>query len=481
MISIPAKENWRKVVSRGKYPMLLLSELKEGLKNTHLAIGTKTRLKSYCRFTGASYLYELEAKKLIKELKIILEKKPKLTLTWLEGHYALIKSFKQWAGDLRKIESRPRDFNLEKLKRLFYTYEKYAQTFWRWAYYNFLLDEVIYEKVIRLLDKQGVKPADQPGLVKILTCSRELTLHQREQEELSKLASRIKHMGQAAAEDKIKKHAVKWGWKNNWIYHYERLTSNDFKKEIKTLFRGDPEKELKTLHRNKQDGLKEKTKWLKNFDNRQLKLMSEILSAYAYWHSLKMEEITRIIYLAQPLLRALAGKINLSYDEFLELTPEEIKLNKINKETIKSRLKDNGILLFNNQVKILTGRTLKAIRNNFLSKAQASDLVKGYGACAGKAKGQVIIVTTDTVLTKIKFPLGGILVTAMTTVNMTNLIKRAAAVVTDEGGILSHAAIISRELEKPCVIGTKIATQVLHSGDYVEVDAERGFVKILKK
>jgi pyruvate,water dikinase len=59
--------------------------------------------------------------------------------------------------------------------------------------------------------------------------------------------------------------------------------------------------------------------------------------------------------------------------------------------------------------------------------------------------------------------------------------KKAAAIITDEGGINSHAAIISRELKKPCIIGTKIATQVLKDGDFVEIDANRGVVKILKR
>ena len=57
--------------------------------------------------------------------------------------------------------------------------------------------------------------------------------------------------------------------------------------------------------------------------------------------------------------------------------------------------------------------------------------------------------------------------------------KKAAAIVTEQGGITSHAAIISRELRVPCVIGTKIATKVLKDGDKVEVDATKGIVKKL--
>jgi pyruvate,water dikinase len=57
--------------------------------------------------------------------------------------------------------------------------------------------------------------------------------------------------------------------------------------------------------------------------------------------------------------------------------------------------------------------------------------------------------------------------------------KKAGAIITDEGGILSHAAVISRELNIPSVIGTKIATEILKDGDMVEVDANRGLIKKL--
>jgi len=63
---------------------------------------------------------------------------------------------------------------------------------------------------------------------------------------------------------------------------------------------------------------------------------------------------------------------------------------------------------------------------------------------------------------------------------MNPLISIVKAIVTNEGGILCHAAIIAREFKKPCIVGTKIATQVLHDGDLVEVDANKGIVKIIK-
>ena len=93
-----------------------------------------------------------------------------------------------------------------------------------------------------------------------------------------------------------------------------------------------------------------------------------------------------------------------------------------------------------------------------------------------KGKARIIIDPK-----KGQFKKGEILVTGMTRVEFLPLVKKSAAFITDAGGMLSHAAITARELKKPCFIGTKIATKALHDGDLVEVDADKGVVKILKK
>lgn len=78
------------------------------------------------------------------------------------------------------------------------------------------------------------------------------------------------------------------------------------------------------------------------------------------------------------------------------------------------------------------------------------------------------------------FQEGEILVSPMTIPDFLPAMKKAAAFVTDEGGILCHAAIVARELNKPCVVGTKFATQVLKDGDLITVDATNGIITLLK-
>ena len=104
--------------------------------------------------------------------------------------------------------------------------------------------------------------------------------------------------------------------------------------------------------------------------------------------------------------------------------------------------------------------------------------IKGQVACHGKAKGRVRLVINPRL--QKTFDEGDILVTGMTSPDFVPFMKKAAAIVTDIGGITCHAAIIARELGKPCVIGTKIATKVLKDGDLVEVDADKGIVRKLR-
>lgn len=101
----------------------------------------------------------------------------------------------------------------------------------------------------------------------------------------------------------------------------------------------------------------------------------------------------------------------------------------------------------------------------------------GTIASLGKVQGMVKIIKGVKDIKKISK--GEILVAPTTRADLMAAIQKCAAIVTDSGGITSHAAIISRELKIPCIIGTDVATQVLKDGDLVEVDASNGLVKIL--
>jgi pyruvate,water dikinase len=101
-------------------------------------------------------------------------------------------------------------------------------------------------------------------------------------------------------------------------------------------------------------------------------------------------------------------------------------------------------------------------------------LLSGLGASPGVGSGIVRIVHSLDDLAKVKH--GDVMVTTMTNPDMVVSMQRAAGIVTDEGGVTSHAAIVSREIGIPCVVGTRTATHVLKDGQLITVDGFTGRV-----
>ncbi|MCA1814061.1 MAG: phosphoenolpyruvate synthase [Halobacteriales archaeon] len=141
---------------------------------------------------------------------------------------------------------------------------------------------------------------------------------------------------------------------------------------------------------------------------------------------------------------------------------------------------------------VLQTRPITTIRGNGLSAPVATQgtqgkqapsgepklLLKGLGAAPGIASGKVAMLKDATELAKVHE--GDVLVTQMTMPDMVPAMKRASAIVTDEGGMTCHAAIVARELGIPCIVGTKRgehrATSTLKEGTLITVDGEKGTV-----
>ena len=116
----------------------------------------------------------------------------------------------------------------------------------------------------------------------------------------------------------------------------------------------------------------------------------------------------------------------------------------------------------------------KAAEPTAPAREKAGPILRGLGAGPGRATGAARVLRSTDEADKIKA--GEILVTTMTAPDWVPIMRRAAAIVTDAGGMTSHAAIVSRELGIPCIVGTKDATKVLKDGMVVTVDARAGTV-----
>ncbi|MBL8768642.1 MAG: hypothetical protein JNL94_14795, partial [Planctomycetes bacterium] len=106
--------------------------------------------------------------------------------------------------------------------------------------------------------------------------------------------------------------------------------------------------------------------------------------------------------------------------------------------------------------------------------SSADALVQGLGAAPGIASGKVRVLNSPAEGSKLEA--GDVLVAPMTAPDWVPTLRRAAAVVTDGGGMTCHAAIVSRELRIPCIVGARTATRVLRDGELVTVDGAKGRV-----
>ncbi len=146
---------------------------------------------------------------------------------------------------------------------------------------------------------------------------------------------------------------------------------------------------------------------------------------------------------------------------------------------LKDRYEASVLYFEKDKVTLAFGKTVDAIENVVAKQSVDSKKeFKGISAYPGKIVGKVRIVL-DPLKADI-FNDNDILVTGMTRPEFMSLIKKASAIVTDVGGILCHAAITAREMKIPCIVGTAVATKILKDGCIVEVDANKGIVKIVK-
>lgn len=192
-----------------------------------------------------------------------------------------------------------------------------------------------------------------------------------------------------------------------------------------------------------------------------------------------------------PFLRAVAEKIGVTYREFMclsileidralqgELKTEDLKKKAAQRININDWAViggEGGKMIFIEEsvdIKLLVDKMVPRIE-------EGTQELSGQIGNRGKYTGPVCIVMNTYDFHKLQT--NDVLVTTMTTPDFIVLMQKSGAIITDIGGLLCHAAIVSREVKKPCIIGTKFATQLLQDGDLVEVDAEAGIVRILEK
>jgi len=305
----------------------------------------------------------------------------------------------------------------------------------------------------------------------------------KEKVALIKLA--IKFQNEAEAQKGLKRHWKKYQW-IYFDYTGPAHTIEYFSKRLNGLFKEKKnlQKRLKELMgRDRAMKLIQKKILRKYKFDKSILIKINALQDLIYIRDKKKEIFTEVHFKMESLLNEISRRTRINKEYLRWLMTEEfrklLKCKKIDLKKIKQRIKYSAVLCNNGKVKILLSDKARKYFN--LTERNLYNLkeIKGVCACPGKITGKIRIIKKAEYGGKLKR--GEILVTTMTTIDFVPVIKKSSAIITDEGGVTSHAAIVSREFKIPCVIGTKIATRILRDGQVVEVDAEKGIVRILNK
>lgn len=210
---------------------------------------------------------------------------------------------------------------------------------------------------------------------------------------------------------------------------------------------------------------------------------AQIASRIIFLKALRVDASWAFYEVMDAIFARFAKELDVKEELLAFLTPDEIERflrdGNIDIETVQKRLElvviecSDGEAAFHYDTEAES--VCKILRAKTEVASQNIDTIAGVTGCPGRAKGRVKIIMTVEDISKMDE--GDILVSNTTNPTLVPAMKKAAAIIADVGGLTSHAAIVSRELKKPCIIGTKIATKVLKDGDMVEVNADEGIVK----
>lgn len=277
----------------------------------------------------------------------------------------------------------------------------------------------------------------------------------------------------------------KYKWLNLYSVH-ELPSQKSFFADLKSKINRTEQNEI-TLKIDKNK--KAFQKFIKKVNSQADKNKCNLLHSYAYLRTDRIDTWKRAMYFIQPFYLflaknyprkscALSEMVNISNDEIKEIL---LRNQYPSRRELQKRLnRDSLVYYFNNKVNfIYDKKEIENIKKRLEDFNKITTEIKGFVANKGKVRGRAVIINFYRDLNKVKR--GDVMVAIVTNPSYMQYMKNISAIVTDEGGITCHAAIVSRELGIPCIIGTKVATKVLKDGDSVEVNADKGIVKILNK
>jgi phosphoenolpyruvate synthase/pyruvate phosphate dikinase len=346
-------------------------------------------------------------------------------------------------------------------------------------YLSSLCTKILFDKKVSVEESQGIQSVLFDPVLE--------TVFWKQKKDLFELCRKYKTLERLEISSAFLRHVIRYNW-ISYNYQEKHLEKDFFLNQAKQIFvskKSVPE-QLK-LHKesynkvaNKQDEISSRLKF-----SEKEKYIFEVARTFVYLKGFRVESRYLVHYSIDLIFKEIARREGFALTMLRYCLRGEIskilKNQKVNQQKILARRRFVTDINVFGKSRLVTGeearKLVKAIEiNEDVGKVNE---IGGQTAFAGKVTGRVKIVKTSMDNKKVKK--GDILISPATNPDLLPAMVKASAFVTETGGVTSHAAIIAREMRKPCIIGTKIATKVFKDGDLVEVDADKGIVRRIKK
>jgi len=399
-----------------------------------------------------------------------------------DGYWELIGEIKKTAGKLERLKPKASFADVQSLAlkwhALYYKFWSLADVF---EIANYGAPEYLKKQLSSFVPKSELE-----SVMEVLLAPENLSFNQLSEKEL--LECVLKANPKIHLESLIKNYAAKWHWLDNSYYQSKRLPPAYFLKKIKELSRAEAKAKLSQIKKYLQSVKQKKTAIIKNFKlSVSIAKLAEILSfsiwmqdhrkGIAWWSSDVATQFSK--HLAKRLGVPLEDILHYSADEWREAFAIGKKLS----DKVFNQRKNKLYVMYSRKgfYTFLAGTEAKRIAKHFASLKhengnQQTDSLSGTVVSKGSTiiKGVVRVIHSARQSNRLKR--GEILVAPMTSPDYISAMRLAKAVITDVGGLMSHAAIVSRELGIPCIVNTKIATKILKNGDRVTINTKSGTV-----
>lgn len=372
-------------------------------------------------------------------------------------------------------------FTKEKLRILIDEYNKAWGLIGEQTWLPFAIERILDKEFTEKLQKKY--PGDFEEMYSAISDQTTLSNYQKMHMEMYGAIIGGKNK-QKIAEDLEKKYY----WSSEYSYIEPFLNKQYFINELKKITLNFAKKEYEQLSYVETRNRKRFKKALSKIKDPILNLQARVINAYVYIRTDRVDEIRKLMAPFRGIYEKIAVYLkqdtgdNWTRENVVKLLSAEIDnylLGKSIPNLADLRKRESYIYVHDSEATrlIIGEKEVNKIVNHLKEINSKNKFIAGKSASKGKVSGIAVLVYSKSDLVKVTEE--NILVARTTMVEYTPAMKRAKAFVTAEGGITSHAAIVARELRKPCIVGTGNCMDLIKNGDKVEVDADKGIVKIL--